>query len=51
MKLAVNLVGGTVTSNLSLSIDAVKERFQVADLEQDSDLARMVAEARTIPQD
>ncbi len=42
---------GTVTSNLSLSIDAVKERFQVADLEQDSDLARMVAEARTIPQD
>lgn len=38
---------GTVTSNLALSIDAVTERFEVADLEQDQDLARMVAEAQT----
>lgn len=39
---------GTVTSNLPLSIDAVQARFQVADLEQDRDLARMVAEAQTV---
>ncbi len=38
---------GTVTSNLPLSIGAIQERFQVADLEQDRDLARMVAEAQT----
>ncbi|MBK0328350.1 DUF4115 domain-containing protein [Rhodobacteraceae bacterium F11138] len=38
---------GTVTSNLPLSIDAVQDRFQVADLQQDRDLARMVAEAQT----
>ncbi len=38
---------GTVTSNLPLSVDAVKERFEVADLEQDGDLARVVAEAQT----
>lgn len=38
---------GRVTSKLPLSIDTVQERFQVADLEQDRDLARMVAEANT----
>ncbi len=38
---------GTVTANLPLSIAAVQDRFQVADLERDRDLARMVAEART----
>ncbi|MFV0515747.1 MAG: helix-turn-helix domain-containing protein [Jhaorihella sp.] len=38
---------GMVTSNLPLSIASVTERYQVADIEQDSDLARMVAEART----
>ena len=36
---------GTVTSNLPLSIDEVTQRFQVADLNRDGDLARMVAEA------
>lgn len=41
---------GRVTSNLPLSIDSVRERFQVADLEQDRDLARMVAEAETVPE-
>lgn len=40
---------GQVTSNVALSIDAVQERFEVADLQQDSDLARMVAEAQTAP--
>ena len=38
---------GTVTSNLPLSIAEVRDRFQVADIEQDRDLARMVAEAQT----
>ncbi|MCB1362506.1 MAG: DUF4115 domain-containing protein [Rhodobacteraceae bacterium] len=38
---------GMVTSNLPLSIASVTERFQVADIEQDRDLARMVAEAQT----
>lgn len=43
---------GTVTSKLPLSIDEVTQRFVVADLEQDRDLARMVAEAQTdLPQD
>ena len=37
---------GTVTSNLPLSLDTVAERFAVADLEQDRDLARVVAEAQ-----
>lgn len=40
---------GTVTSNLPLSIEAVTDRFQVADLEQDRDLARLVAEAEIDP--
>ncbi len=40
---------GTVTSNLPLSIETVTERFQVADLEQDRDLARLVAEAEIDP--
>lgn len=38
---------GEVTKNLPLSIDTVTERFDVADLEQDRDLARMVAELET----
>lgn len=38
---------GTVTSNLPLSVDDVTTRFAVADIEQDRDLARMVAEAQT----
>ncbi|MFK7753703.1 MAG: helix-turn-helix domain-containing protein [Sedimentitalea sp.] len=38
---------GTVTSNLPLSIATVMERFEVADLNRDRDLARMVAEAQT----
>ena len=38
---------GVVTSKLPLSIDAVTQRYQVADLKQDRDLARMVAEAQT----
>lgn len=37
---------GVVTKNVPLSIDAVTTTYQVADLEQDGDLARMVAEAR-----
>lgn len=41
---------GTVTSNVPLSIESVTERFAVADIEQDGDLARMVAEAQTLPQ-
>lgn len=38
---------GTVTSKLPLSISEVTERFELADLESDGDLARLVAEART----
>ncbi|MGV6847462.1 MAG: helix-turn-helix domain-containing protein [Marinibacterium sp.] len=38
---------GQVTSNVPLSIDHVEESFAVADLEQDGDLARVVAEAET----
>lgn len=38
---------GMVTSNLPLSVEAISSRYQVADLEQDRDLARMVAEAQT----
>ena len=38
---------GTVTSNLPLSIATVMERFEIADLDGDRDLARMVAEAQT----
>jgi cytoskeletal protein RodZ len=36
---------GAVTRNLPLSIADVSQRFDVADLKQDGDLARMVAEA------
>lgn len=39
---------GMVTKNLPLSIAEVGERYQVADIEQDRDLARMVAEAQTL---
>lgn len=39
---------GTVTSNVPLSVEAVAERFRIADIEQDHDLARMVAEAQTL---
>ncbi|MFD1341758.1 helix-turn-helix domain-containing protein [Litorisediminicola beolgyonensis] len=35
---------GQVTSNLALSVNALSESFSVAELEQDSDLARVVAE-------
>ncbi|GAA6201639.1 RodZ domain-containing protein [Aquicoccus sp. SU-CL01552] len=42
---------GVVTSNLPLSTDEIAARFQVADLEQDRDLARMVAEAQLQPAD
>lgn len=42
---------GVVTSNLPLSIAEVTERFNVADLQQDIDLAKMVAEAETQPVD
>ncbi|MGD9864779.1 MAG: helix-turn-helix domain-containing protein [Pseudodonghicola sp.] len=41
---------GVVTSNLPLSIDEVTDRFEVADLEQDHDLARMVAQAQPVDQ-
>lgn len=37
---------GSVTRNLPLSIAEVSDRYDVADLEQDGDLARMVAEAQ-----
>jgi cytoskeletal protein RodZ len=40
---------GMVTSNVPLSIEAVTERFAVADMQLDDDLARMVAEAQTQP--
>ncbi|WP_146346897.1 helix-turn-helix domain-containing protein [Phaeobacter marinintestinus] len=38
---------GTVTKNLPLSIAEVTDRFEVANLEQDNDLARVVAELQT----
>ncbi|MDX2483715.1 MAG: DUF4115 domain-containing protein [Pseudodonghicola sp.] len=38
---------GVVTSKLPLSSEEISVRYQVADLEQDHDLARMVAEAQT----
>lgn len=38
---------GKVTRNVQLSINSVTERFDVADLQQDSDLAKMVAELET----
>jgi len=37
---------GSVTRNLPLSIAEVSDRFEVADLKDDADLARMVAEAQ-----
>lgn len=40
---------GEVTKNLPLSIADVTERFQVADMEQDNDLARVVAELQNAP--
>jgi hypothetical protein len=42
---------GTVTSNVVLSVDNVTTTFQVANLEQDVDLARTVAEARAATTD
>lgn len=39
---------GQVTSNVPLSMDNVTSSFQVANLEQDGDLARVVAEAQNI---
>lgn len=41
---------GTVTKNLPLSIPEVTQRFAVADLQSDRDLARVVAEAQTAGQ-
>jgi len=38
---------GEVTKNLPLSIDSVTDRFDVANLDQDRDLAKMVAELET----
>ena len=38
---------GVVTSDLPLSPEEITGRYQVADLDQDQDLARMVAEAQT----
>jgi hypothetical protein len=35
---------GTVTSNFALARDAIIEATEVADLDQDTDLARVVAE-------
>lgn len=40
---------GMVTKNLPLSIAEITDRYEVANLEADQDLARMVAEARTAP--
>lgn len=40
---------GVVTANLSLSQDTITERFALADPQADRDLARMVAEAQTLP--
>ncbi|TMV06441.1 DUF4115 domain-containing protein [Ruegeria sediminis] len=42
---------GVVTKNVSLSIDAVTEAYKVADMAQDDDLARMVAEAQAQPEE
>lgn len=36
---------GTVTSNFSMAADAISTTMVVADLQQDDDLARMVADA------
>ncbi|SIT84967.1 helix-turn-helix domain-containing protein [Pontibaca methylaminivorans] len=40
---------GVVTSNITLSAEAIRDRYEVADLDRDRDLARMVAEAQTAP--
>lgn len=40
---------GMVTKNLPMSIEAVTERFEVADIQSDTDLARVVAQAEAIP--
>jgi len=42
---------GSVTRNMPLSVADLSERLDVADLEQDGDLARMVAEAKIVPAD
>ena len=39
---------GTVTSNVALSVDHLTATYQIADLEQDRDLARTVAEAQAL---
>lgn len=41
---------GKVTAKVSLSIESLSETYVVADLEQDSDLAQMVAELQTAPE-
>ena len=40
---------GTVTSNLALSVDNLTSTYQVADLESDSDLAKLVRVAEAVP--
>lgn len=40
---------GTVTSNLALSVDNLTTSYQVADLESDSDLAKLVRVAEAAP--
>lgn len=42
---------GTVTSNVSLTVESLKENFAVADLAADQALATMVAELQTAPAD
>ena len=39
---------GAVTKNVAMSVGAVQDRFAVADLNQDRDLQRMVAEAQGV---
>lgn len=39
---------GSVTRNLALSIEAAQEQFDIADLTQDRDLARVVAELQAV---
>jgi hypothetical protein len=42
---------GTVTSNVSLTVESLKESFAVADLSADQALATVVAELQTAPVD
>jgi hypothetical protein len=42
---------GTVTSNVSLTVESLREKFAVADLSADQALATVVAELQTVPVD